>query len=405
MNAPIPVTEPVGPNAKAALGHRFPVFSYGFRPFFLMAGSYAALVVPAWLLVWHGAGLDLPLAPTIWHGHEMLFGVVVAAQCGFLLTAIPNWTGAAPVRDKKLMLLAALWLAGRVTAFLPFPLLFAAFDLAFLPALALAVGATLIRRAGKRNFVFILLLALLTLANAAVHFDGFGRPDLGGAWGLHVAIAIFATMIGIVGGRVVPSFTEGGLAASGQKVKLWNPVLLNRAALAALGAFLLSVLFGLAEPIVGGAALLAALLNLVRWAGWKGWRTWRHPLILVLHVGYLWLPIGLTLIGLSELFSLVPLNAGLHALGAGASASMILAIMTRASLGHTGRKLVADGWTMLAYVLVPLGAFLRVLGSLLDASASWLIDGGGALWALGFACFALRYAPMLLSPRTDGRPG
>lgn len=384
---------------------RFALFDYGFRPFFLFAACYAVLAVPVWIAIWRGSlGWQPAMPAMLWHGHEMIFGFAVAALAGFMLTAVPNWTGEAAIRGPRLMLLVALWAAGRIAAFLPWSLPFAILDIAFLPALALVLGPAVIQRNGRRNGVLIVVLLLLALINSAVHFDGWGFERLSGSWALQVAVAVFALLIGLIGGRIVPAFTQGGMKMSGVPFVITGHRLIDGAAMASLLVNLLATVLLLPAPVAGCIALVAAIANAIRLWRCQSWRTVSVPLVWVLHLGYGWLVIGLLLNALASV-DLVPAAMGIHALTAGSFSTMILAVMSRASLGHTGRQLVASRATTVAYVALTLAVILRVAAPLAGDFDSAMIDCAGLFWISAFLLFLHQYLPILIGPRPDGRPG
>jgi uncharacterized protein involved in response to NO len=396
------------PRPKAA--KRLSVFEYGFRPFFLLAGLQAAASIPLWLLQWFGFFAPRTLwMPSLWHAHEMLFGFVGAALAGFLLTAAPNWTGAAPVRGRPLMLLAGIWLAARSLAFAGGSLgawLFAAADLPFLPLLAAVVGPAALVRSAKRIGLFVFLLGLLFAANLAMHLEGLGLEDGLGRPGAHLALGVLLLMIALIGGRVLPAFTMAGLKTAGIAVEIKPWPRLDAAAVLTTAAFAVISVAPSPSWLIGLAAILAAAAHLLRLARWQGWRAWRIPLLWILHVGYAWLVLGLILTTAAAVTRLVPASGGLHALAAGAIGSMVLAVMSRAGLGHTGRPLAARLPTVAAYLLVNLGAILRVAAPFLDPERGLqLLAAGGGLWAAGFAVFVLAYLPILVWPRAEGGPG
>lgn len=383
----------------------FALFQYGFRPFFLLAGLQAALAVPLWVALWRGdLGWQPAMPASLWHGHEMLFGFAVAAMAGFLLTAVPNWTGTAAIKGPRLMLLVAVWLAARIAAFLPDPLLFRILDIGFLPLLAAMVGPGILLRNGRRNGVMVVILLLLAAINAAVHFDGFGLAALSGSWALRVGIAMFALMVGIIGGRIVPAFTLGGMKMAGRPLAIEAHRPIELGAILSLAALALATALQAPDLALGVAAAIAAAFNLLRFLRWQGWKTWRVPLVWVLHLGYGWLILGLILTAAAHLTAAIPESAGIHALTAGAFGTMILAVMSRAALGHTGRQLVADRITTLGYHLVLCGALLRVAAPFGGLEAG-MIALGGLCWSAGFLLFALRYLPILVFSRPDGRAG
>lgn len=383
------------------------LFAYGFRPFFLFAGLYGALAVPLWLCVYAGR---LDLAPTLpavlWHGHEMLFGYATAVLAGFLLTATPSWSGGAPVRGAALAGLCALWLAGRLAVTLggQAPGLAAAIDLAFLPALVIAISPAL-QSAARRNLVFLPLLAVLVLANLATHLDALGLLAGIGSPALLLALDLFVLMIGLIGGRIVPAFTASALQARGQPESVRPSMLLDRLAIASLVAVLLADI--IAAPLLAGAvALIAALLNGLRMTGWATTRILRQPIVWVLHLGYAWLVAGLAWKGLVALLAFAPPSEGLHGVAMGAIGTMTLAVMSRAALGHTGRPLRVSGWIIASYLLVSAAAVARLTAPLIAADLHLpALLASGLLWTVAFVIFSVIYAPVLTRPRVDGRSG
>ena len=361
------------------------LFSAGFRPFFLLAAAWAAIAVPVWLAAYvHGYALRGPLPAIFWHGHEMVFGFGFAAVAGFLLTAIPNWTGRLPVRGMALGGLVSLWLGGRIAMLVPGAALL---DLAFPAALIAVVARELVAGRNWRNLPMLVALALLFAGNVLFHLGIYA--------GLRLGIATLLMLIALVGGRIVPSFTRNWLA----KAHLAPPApegALDRVALLvtllALAAWVGRAPFSSWFLLGAGVALAARLSR------WRGLSTVREPLLFILHLGYGWLALGLILLGLDPGSS-----AALHALTVGAIGTMTLAVMTRASLGHTGRALVADGATLAIYVLVTLAALLRVASSFAGAQAVPLTSLAGIAWSGAFATFALHYAPFLIDAGQKAR--
>jgi uncharacterized protein involved in response to NO len=386
----------------------YPLFGYGFRPFFLLGSLYAAVSVIVWVPFAHGHfAIATSLPPAFWHGHEMAFGFAAAALAGFLLTAVPGWTGMPAIRGAKLAALVGLWLAARLAAWLP-PLvpawLFALIDLAFLPAVALVIAGPLLARSAKRNGAMLLLLALLTAANAAVHADALGLANSAPV-GLGLTVNLFVLAIAIIGGRIVPAFTTSGLRAQGVIVNLPPHGPCDTAAIAAVATVALAEVVAADTLVLAVAAAIAALVNGARLLRWRGWLAAHLPLVWILHLGYAWLVLGLALKAMSGA-GWVASSVALHALTAGAIGTMTLAVMTRASLGHTGRALVASRATVLAYALVQCGAVMRLAGPLITVDWSREVSGwGGIVWAIGFLVFVVAYAGVLVGPRVDGRPG
>jgi uncharacterized protein involved in response to NO len=386
---------------KRRMAAAHPFLRGGFRPFFFGAATWGFTALVLWLCSLAGL-LQLPtqLNPVAWHRHEMLFGFVGAAVAGFLLTAIPNWTGRLPIAGKPLLALFGLWLAARAA------LLFST-TIGLLPAAALDVGffATLttvgareVLAANNRNVPIVGMALLFTLADAADYAGNVGLiPDIG--WQL--AIMLIVVLISIVGGRIIPSFTRNWMMKQGHRLHLpTQPAALDLLVIAGTAICLLFWIFEPADRLTGVLLIFAAALQLLRLARWAGWQTTSDALVLILHIGYLWIPIGLLLLGLSILGPTVPRSAAVHALTAGAMTTMVLAVMTRATLGHTGRDLHANPATVALYGCVTTGALLRVAASLGIGPFALMLDISGALWAAGLVLFLAVYGPMLWRPRT-----
>lgn len=393
-------------STEARLAPALAIFERGFRPFFLLAGLHAALSLAAWVAVLQG-WIEAPAGwpPATLHGHEMIFGFASAALAGFLLTAVPSWTNSGPLRGWRLALLVLLWLAARAAAAAGIdPRLYAALDLAFIPALFAAVGPGIIARNLARNGIILVVLGAILTANAGAHLAVLGAPFVSARWGNELGLALFILLIAMIGGRIVPPFTVGGTRMAGRPVGLEASPRLDRAVMATTAAWAASLAFDLPDVAVGAAAALAALANGARLLRWRSWATLRIPLVWVLHLGYAWLVLGLVAAAGAWL-GLWPKAAALHALGAGAIATMILAVMSRASLGHTGRELAAGRTTTAAYLLVTLGAAGRVIASLIESESQLLIAGAGLAWTAGFLLYLIVYVPILCRPRADGWPG
>jgi uncharacterized protein involved in response to NO len=372
----------------------------GFRPFFLGAGLWALAAMLLWIAVLQGR-LAIPTAfdPVAWHVHEMLFGFLVATIAGFLLTAIPNWTGRMPLQGPPLGVLAALWLAGRLavlgSAWLG-ALAAAALDLAFLAVLLAVVLREILAGRNWRNLPMPLALGGLLAANALTHADAAGIAATG-PLGQRMAIGIVILLISLVGGRIIPSFTLNWLKKRGAARLPARFDALDRAALAVAAGALALWAIAPDSGIAGVAMVAAGLLALARLARWRAPLTLSEPLVWSLHLGFFWVPLGLLLTGLAALSPAVPQVAGLHALTAGAMGGMTLAVMTRATLGHTGRALVADRWTAAIYVLVAAAAALRVAAPLAPGVYLPLIWASGLAWSAAFGLFGVRYGRLLLA--------
>lgn len=387
---------------------RFALFEYGFRVFFLLAGLHGAVLIPIWVAAALGR-LSLPVGMEVsWHAHQMIYGFAAAGLAGFLLTAVPGWTGTLPRRGLPLIGLAILWLAGRIAMTLPAgfpPLLAAAIDLAFLPGLAAAIAGPLVAARKPRNLLLLLPLTAFWAGDWAMQAEFAGLAGNGAGEGAAIGIDVLLLMIAIIGGRIVPAFTASGLAAAGDPARPRSTPVLDRSAIAAMALLVVAEAASGMSLATGAIAAAAALLNAARLAGWRGERTLHSPILWVLHLGYAWLVAGLALKAVAALSDLVPEAAALHALTAGAIATMLLAVMSRAALGHTGRPLRAHPATVSAYVLVSVAALLRIGAAFMPSLYFELLLGSGIAWALAFLLFVAVYAPILILPRADGRPG
>jgi uncharacterized protein involved in response to NO len=391
------------------LGHRRvplggPLFSYGFRPFFLGAGVWAILSVAIWL-GWL-AGL-WALAPhygaLVWHAHEMLFGYGSAVVAGFLLTAVPNWTGHLPVAGWRLMLLFLLWCVARV-AFLMMgpvgPLPAVVIDSLFLPCLLLVMAREILAGRNWRNLMPLALVGLLAAANIGFHAEILiaGGPDIS----TRVAVAALIGLIMLIGGRIIPSFTRNWLSRMGAP-RL--PVPFDRFDKMALIVSGLALLLWIVRPVDAAAGvffLIAAIVQCVRLWRWAGVQTWREPLVLVLHLGYAFIPLGFLLGAASILLpGSVAGTAALHAWTVGAIGLMTLGVMTRATRGHTARDLTASASTMAIYGAMIAAALLRIGASLVPEAYGIMLDAAGVAWIAAFGMFLFEYGPMLLGPRRE----
>ena len=376
------------------------LFDRGFRPFFLLAGLWAPTVLLLWLAMLADI-LEVPTAmdPLAWHVHEMLFGFVAAAIAGFLLTAVPGWTGRPPLRGLPLAALATLWLAGRLAVALSAWIgaaAAAAVDIAFLAGLAAYCAREIAIGRSWRNLAVIALLALLIAANALFHLGETETAQ-------RAAIATIVTLVALIGGRVVPEFTRNWLARRGAEKLPAQRDRFDSAAMAATVAAAIAWTVVGDRPLVGALLALAAVALAARLARWRGLATTAEPLLRVLHLGYLWLPVGLALLAVSVLAPAVPESVALHALTAGAMSTMILAMMTRAILGHTGRPLTASRATAAIYLSVTAAAAARLASGLADDAGPVLLHASAAAWVAAFALFVLVYGPMLLR-RSLGPP-
>jgi uncharacterized protein involved in response to NO len=376
------------------------LLSYGFRPFFLLAACQAALGIALWVPIFEGeAALPTVFAPRDWHVHEMLFGYVPAVLTGFLLTAVPNWTGRLPLQGTPLLVLVIVWMAGRVaiscSAYLGW-LPAAAIDVAFLVLVVGAAAREIIAGQNWRNLKVLAPVTAIALANAGFHVEShlFGVAE----FALRAGVAAILILIMLIGGRIIPSFTRNWLVRENPGRLPFPFGKFDMIVLAISVATLLLWIIAPDGRATGMLLCMAAILHVARLARWAGERTSRERLVLVLHIAYAFVPLGFALAGLAAL-GLVPHSAGLHAWMAGAVGTMTLAVMTRASLGHTGREVVARAGTQAIFAAVVLAALARVAATLLPAWAFSLIPLAALAWVAAFAGFALLYAPILIRAR------
>jgi uncharacterized protein involved in response to NO len=381
-----------------------PLLTQGFRPFFLAAGVWSAAALALWTVMLV-TGMTLPsrFDPLTWHIHEMLFGFVTAAIAGFLLTATPNWTKRLPVSGGSLALLAALWLSGRIACLVSTavpPWITVAADLSFPMVLVAVVVREIIAGRNWRNLPMVAPVIVLGMANLLMHLeaDGIAVPS-GLGWRLGLAAVL--VLISVVAGCIVPSFTRNWLAKRRSTALPAGHGWIDRVALGILHAGLIFWAVLPAFRPVGLLLLLGAALNLWRLLRWRGAATAAEPLLLILHIGYAWLVLGVALLGLSTLDAGLPQSIAIHALTAGAIGTMILAVMTRATRGHVGRELSADRITSLIYILATLAAMTRIAAAFSTAWSMPILVTSASLWIAAFGSFVLGYGPMLLFQRVN----
>lgn len=380
-----------------------PVWALGFRPFFLLAALLVALWLPLWLGV-HLGGLGLPLAldPASWHAHELLFGFAVAVLAGFLLTASRNWTQGEVPTGRALIGLVVLWVVGRVVMLVGVDLPLAVVALAacaFLPVVAFLLARTLLKAKNRRNYAFpILLLVMSALEVALFVLDTPDRRAL-----LRASLDVVVVFLVVMGGRVIPFFTKNALKG----VTVSTPSWLAWASSLSVVALVPAGLVSNTEPLlVAVLALVAGVLNLARLAGWASLATRHNALLWVLHLGYLWVPLGLVARGLSHWLPQLGGPTLVHSLAIGALGTLVVGMMARVSLGHTGRPLVAPRLMVLAFVLPSLAALSRVVLPVVSIDLYGLaMTVSGVAMSLSFMLFLVVYTPILMRPRVDGAPG
>ena len=381
--------------------HEFALWALGFRPFYLLASTFAALSIGLWALQFSGL-LGQPYLPApLWHAHEMLFGFTVAVIVGFLFTAGRNWSNRPTPTGLPLAALAALWVAGRVLVLTPFGWAAAIVNAAFPLAAAIALAIPFIAAGNKRNYFFVGLLALMSVAVMGVHLAQLGVVHFPGWVGIQMGLDVVLFIMAVMAGRVIPMFTNNGVPGAKATKQPWLEKAALGATLALLAADALQLRGGLLAALLGACAVA----HLARWSLWQPWRTLRAPLVWVLHAAYLWIPVHLGL-RVAAALGWLPLSTAIHALTVGAIGGLIIGMMTRTARGHTGRPLVADRYEIACFVMVLIAAVVRVFVPLAaPAHAIAAILWSAALWSAAFGLYAVRYWPVLTRPRLDGRPG
>ncbi|KAI5914369.1 NnrS family protein [Thauera sp. 2A1] len=377
----------------------FSLFALGFRPFYLLAAFFSVVAIPIWALVYSGV-LHTQIPGVWWHAHEMIFGFAAAVIVGFLFTAGKAWTGLDTPTGKPLAAIAAVWIAGRLAMAFGSSLVAALVDVVFLPVCAAIFFAVLLRSKSKRNYFIGGLLSVLSLANLAFHLAQLGIVALDPLKVLHLALSLIVLLETIIAGRVVPMFTANALRG----VKQWRNKGFDYTAIGFTAAALVLWVAD-AGPWGAAVAVVAALMQFARTWGWNPLATRVNPLLWVLHVSHLWIPVGLLLLASTQL-GMVPRSAGIHALAIGSTGGLIIGMITRTALGHTGRMLTAGPVETTAYVLVQIAAVARVLTvAAIPAAATGGVHLAATLWAIAFALYAWRYFPFLTRARVDGKPG
>lgn len=379
----------------------------GFRPFYLAGAVSAAGLLPVWLAAFFGLADMRAGDPLAWHVHEMIFGYAAAIIAGFLLTAVRNWTGRETLRGGGLAGLVALWLAGRILPFLAPGWAAAIVDLAFLPAIAIAITrpilAMKLRAGGRRPWLPVIILLVLAAANLTLHLEQLGLWTGGRLFGQSLALGAIAVLIAAIAGRVVPSFTMTAV-----KVVVPPAPWRDRAALTVLIVAVVVDVLSTQMPLSGWCLAtangVAAFVHAARLQQWRSLRALRVPLLAILHIAYAWLPLALALRALSALGFVSPTLA-VHALTVGAMSGLMLAMMTRSALGHTGRPLKAGRVEVAIYAAITMAAVLRLCAAIHPAFQLSLLVGAGLAWEAAFVLFLVRYTPVLLRSRADGLPG
>ena len=385
-----------------------PILRLAFRPFFLLGACFAFVAIAVWVLLLTGNIQASPLHSVVWwHSHEMLFGFASAIIAGFLLTAVQNWTGIPSIKGKPLLLLVVIWLAARVLIFSAPNIhiaFIAALDLAFLPLVGFFLAKPVIKISQYRNLIFLPILVLMTLANCLTYLPLFGFSEELATQGFESMVILVTLLVAVLGGRVVPMFTANGTGTQKVLPLAW----LEKSAIASLVLIFLVFLLGLTQYTLatGILCLISATLHAYRILRWRIWVTFKVPLVWVLHFSMLFMPIGLAFIGIHFLSTALTLSTALHSLTVGLIGGMILAMMARVSLGHTGRALKVSNIMALAFIAIILAALVRTSLIIMLPQYTiqlWIVSG--LLWCIAFGLFVIFYWPVLTQARIDGKPG
>ncbi|MBX3652275.1 MAG: NnrS family protein [Burkholderiales bacterium] len=379
----------------------FALWNLGFRPFYLLASVFGVLTILLWIAQLSGLLTEAYLQGPLWHGHEMLFGYTLAVVAGFLLTAVRAWTGEPTPTGAPLMALAALWVAGRVLVLTSYGELAAVANAAFPAALALAIAVPLWRSRNTRNYFFVGLLLLMAALVAILHLTLLGVIVLPPRASLVLGLDVMLFIMAVIGGRVIPMFTNNGVPGAGATRQLW----LERLALASIMLLFVADLLQPGATAIAVVALVATLAHGLRLLLWRPWRTLSTPLVWILHAAYAWIVVYLALRAFAAVGWVAETHA-IHALTVGAIGGMTLGMMVRTARGHTARPLRADGFELACFLLIQVAALGRVFGAMIFPAAYLPgIQISGLLWAAAFGIYAVRYWPVLTRPRLDGKPG
>jgi len=397
MEGMIRIEEPSQPPPRG-----FALFALGFRPFYLLAALWAAAAVVPWVAMLEGRVERVSfLAGPIWHQHEMVYGFAFAVIAGFLLTAGRVWTARPTPTGVALAVLAAHWIAGRVALVTGPAILAALIDASFPLVVAAVLARAIFGSRNERNYFVVLLVAGLGAADVVFHLSAAGALRVAPEEAVRFALYLILVLVVVMGGRVIPSFTANALP----KAAVSRRPTLDRLSVAlTILAFGADVL-GLGPWMVAPAALAAAALHVVRQAGWAPFATLGRPILWSLHAGHAWLPVGFALLALASLGVVSP-SVAFHAFGLGAVGGLIIAMITRTALGHTARPLVAGRSETAAYLLVHAATVVRVAAGLWPGPGYVALVGvSSVIWSAAFLLYLAVYAPRLVRPRLDGKPG
>ena len=387
-----------------------PLLRLGFRPFFLSGAVFSIVAIILWLLMYKGAINLSPLGGGYWwHIHEMIFGFGCAIVAGFLLTAIQNWTGVRGAQGRTLLVLFLLWLTGRLVLLMPSifsDTLTTIIDLSFLPAVAYVLAKPIITSKQYNNLFFVPLLLLFTLANLEMHLAIYFPQTFTITYAGYAGVMLVTFLMSVMAGRVAPMFTANGTKTAKVTPLPWLDKITNGSLAIAMFSLLLEPIIGFSQQFFGIILIIAGLFQTMRWLRWRPWITLGVPLLWSFHFAIKFIAYGLIILGASYLIPEIPSSHMWHLLTVGGMGGLILAMISRVSLGHTGRPLLPPKAMTAAYFFITLAAIIRAFGPwALPEKTVLFIDISGTFWLFAFGIFVITYAPMLMSGRKDGRPG
>jgi uncharacterized protein involved in response to NO len=387
-----------------------PLLRLGFRPFFLSGAIFSIVAIIFWLLMYKGAINLSPLGGGYWwHIHEMIFGFGCAIIAGFLLTAIQNWTGVRGAQGTTLLILFLLWLAGRIVLLVPSifsDILTTIIDLSFLPVVAYVLAKPILATKQYNNLFFVPLLLLFTLANLEMHLAIYFPQTFTITYAGYAGVMLITLLMSVMAGRVAPMFTANGTKTAKATPLPWLDKVTNGSLAIAMFSLLMEPIIGFSQQFFGIILIIAGLFQTMRWLRWRPWITLGVPLLWSFHLAIKFIAYGLIILGASYLIPEIPSSHMWHLLTVGGMGGLILAMISRVSLGHTGRPLSPPKAMTAAYIFITLAAIIRAFGPwALPEKTVLFIDISGTFWLLAFGIFVITYAPMLMSGRKDGRPG
>jgi uncharacterized protein involved in response to NO len=387
-----------------------PLLRLGFRPFFLSGAIFSIVAIILWLLMYKGAINLSPLGGGYWwHIHEMIFGFGCAIIAGFLLTAIQNWTGVRGAQGTTLLILFLLWLAGRIVLLVPSifsDILTTIIDLSFLPVVAYVLAKPILATKQYNNLFFVPLLLLFTLANLEMHLAIYFPQTFTITYAGYAGVMLITLLMSVMAGRVAPMFTANGTKTAKATPLPWLDKVTNGSLAIAMFSLLMEPIIGFSQQFFGIILIIAGLFQTMRWLRWRPWITLGVPLLWSFHLAIKFIAYGLIILGASYLIPEIPSSHMWHLLTVGGMGGLILAMISRVSLGHTGRPLSPPKAMTAAYIFITLAAIIRAFGPwALPEKTVLFIDISGTFWLLAFGIFVITYAPMLMSGRKDGRPG